>query len=181
MSQQIIPVVSIGFIPVTGDGLADNYIVFDQFNGSGVSSREIHIGYARTETVKILTHNAVFDDTVLKSLHLADDTTDYQNNTGKIAYAMVTMSSDSDSGARAAKIYSAPTTDSKAAALEVWDSVDALAGSAWNASESITSWLVPIANGDFIVIENTSGVTPRDIRVSAPSPRFNAFVIEQPP
>jgi hypothetical protein len=130
-------------------------------------------------TLKTLTHGSLFDDTVTKSLHLSDDSTDYQNTSGKVAYAMVTITSDGDSGARSAKIYSAPTTDSKTAATEVWDSLNFTAATAWGPSELITSWLVPIQNNHYIVIENTSGATPRDIKVDIVNNTFFAFVIEQ--
>ena len=164
------------------DNLADNYILFSMYIGSTSSSRNDQIGYNRGETVKKLVFNTNFDDTVTNSLHLADDSTDYQNTSGKTAYAIVTVNAAVNSGDRAFKIWSAPTTNSKTAAIEVYDSADWAHTSTGfdGSSDKFSSVLVPITVNHFVVIENTSGTSSRNINVSASDFPF-AMVIEQAP
>lgn len=164
-----------------GDGLADNYIEFQILvGGTAGTSTTDYIGYNRGETVVKLTHNTSFDDTVLKSLHLMDDSTDYQNTSGNTAYAIVTATAITDAGDRAFKIWSAPTTDSKTAATQVFDSAVAFNNLLWDGNnELLTSWQVPITDQHFIVIENTSGATPRNINIANSATPLPAIVIEQ--
>ena len=103
-----------------------------------------------------------------------------QNNTGKIAYAIVSVTASVDTGDRDYKLWSAPTTNSIVGATQVFDSKDQLSSSALfdAANDTLTSNLVPIQDTHFIVLENTSGASPRQIDVpSNSSPR--AIVIEQ--
>lgn len=164
------------------DEMADNYIKFDVYVGTTAVIRSDDIGYNRGETVTKLVHNTGFDDTVARSLHLVDDSTAYQNNSGQTAYAIVTVSAVTDSAAdRAFKIYSAPTTDSVAAATEVFDSTDLLnASTAFdNPNDRATSWQVPIQDTHYIVIENTSGASSRNINIPNTEGVNFALVIEQ--
>jgi len=163
------------------DDMADNYYDFAVYLGGSAIADQQKIGYSRDDKLVALVHATTFDDTVLKSLHLGDDSTDYQNTTGKTVYVIVTVSVLSAGGDRAYKIWSAPTTDSKTAATEVFDSDDIDTGAnGFDATgDKLTSFLVPIQDNHFIVIENTSGASSRVIQITDPqSLAMQALVIE---
>jgi len=178
----VIPIViSVSILERVADQLSDYYILMPIFLGGSSANRTDRIGYNRDETITRLVHEADIDDTELQSLHLADDTTAYQNTSGKTAYAMITVRAITDAGERNFKIYSAPTTNSKAAATEVYNSDDWLVTTGWDATgEKVTTHLLPIQNNHFIVLENTSGASPRNIEVDD-TETLEAFVIEQAP
>lgn len=176
MSQQGMTIVS-AVVPDTGDDMADNYYPFPIFVGGTQSVEVNRIGYARNDTLKRVVHSGDIDDGDTLSLHLPDDTTAYQNNSGKIAYAIVTFIAASLSGARSIKIYSAPTSDSVTGATEVWNSDDHTVNS-WSATNSLfTSVLVEIQDSHYIVIENNTGLSGRVVRVQANNE--HSLVIEQ--
>lgn len=174
----VFPVIDFPTILPTGDDMADNYLPFPRFDGHSSSTFQDLLGYSRTDKVKRLVHGAVIDDGETKSIHLADDLTDYQNQTGGTVYAMITLTVSSPAGARSFKVWSAPTTDSKVGATEVFDSDDWVVGS-WSAiSDKLTTTILPISNNHFIVIENTTGVTSMPISVQNTETSIQAVVIE---
>jgi len=65
----------------------------------------------------------------------------------------------------------------------VFDSDDVTNGTGWNSSgEKLTSWKFEVQPNHFIVLENTSGASSRDIRVTGGNTgTFEAIVIEQAP
>jgi len=154
-------------VPTVDDDMAENYYLFPRYINSTVPLEYQRIGHNRADNLVKLTHNTLFDHGTAVSLHLTDDTTDYQNTTGRTVYAIITVNAATDSGGRAYKIYSAPTTDSIVGATEVYDSTE------WrtntnnfdSSADRWTSVLVPIQNTHYIVVENTSGVTSRRLQL----------------
>ena len=166
--------------PVFGDDdMAENYYLFPRYIGSSTFLEYERIGYSRADTLVRLVHNAAFDNTALATLHLADDSTDYQNTTGGTVYAIISVQAITNSGDRAYKIYSAPTAGSLASATEVYDSADWITSpNSFDASgEIVTSALVPIQDNHYIIVENTSGAASRNLRLTN-SNEQNALVVE---
>ena len=113
-------------------------------------------------------------------MHLIDDTTDYQNTSGKTAYVIITFSAGVQTQKRLVRIFSAPTTNSITSATEVFDSQDVLGASSWNSNGNrLTSYVVPIQDNHFIVIQNYTGAAG-DIDIPATA-GADAIVIEQAP
>jgi len=161
------------------DEMSDNYIDLSVYLASTTSSRTDQVGFNRDETVKRLTHTANIDDGGAQSLHLNDDSTAYQNSTSKTAYAVVAVRAIIDAGERKFKIHSSPTSDT-VAGTKVFDTDDFLFSSSLNVTgEKLTAFLLPIQPTHFIVLENFSGSTPRNIDVDNSENTFESFVIEQ--
>jgi hypothetical protein len=161
--------------------MADNYLLFGVFLGNSTAEHTARIGYSRDETIVRLTHGSGFDDTVDESMHLVDDSTSYQNTSGKTAYAMITVNALTNAGDRAYKIWSSPNDNDKTSGTEVFDSTDVLTDlNLFDADDDkLTSYLVPITNNHYIVVENTSGASSRNISVGTDTGNLRAFVIEQ--
>jgi len=160
------------------DEMSDYYILMPVYL-AGTSSRTDRIGFNRDETVKRLTHTANIDDGGAQSLLLNDDLNAYQNNTSKTAYAVVAVRAIIDAGERKFKIHSSPTSDT-VAGTKVFDTDDFLFSSSLNVTgEKLTAFLLPIQPTHFIVLENFSGSTPRNIDVDNSENTFESFVIEQ--
>ena len=151
--------------------------------GLNTPSRTDRIGYNRDETVTSLVYNTAIDDAGIQSLHLLNDSTDYQNTSGKTAYAVITVNSQTGVTPKKFKIYSAPTINSKSGATLVFDSTTLMQGTtSMNANgEKLTTWLLPIQNNHFIVLENTTGTSSQFINVilSTATDDIFALVIEQ--
>lgn len=164
-----------------GDGLADNYLTYIRFVKStsvAVQVQRDQIGYNRDDVVVLLQHNASILLNETKSLFLGGFTsTAYQNTSGNTAFVIVSGNIAGTGVNARFKLYSAPTTDSKAGATEVFDSDDIV--SSWNAvSSRTTSFLVPIQDNHFIVFENLS-VSAQPMNVPLPDlETFYAVVIE---
>lgn len=171
MSQQGITVVSV--VP-SGDGLAENYFAFPVFDGGTSKTNDNLIGYALTDTIVPLRHGADMDDTVIKSLHTSDDSTDYKNTTGKVAQVIITVQARLDASLRNFKIYSAPTTDSVTGAILVFDTAVSDFNTLGTANTKLTINMVDIQNNHFVVIQNTTGVAGK---INIPG-GINAIVIE---
>ncbi len=175
MSQQGMTIVSLQ-VEEKGDGMTDNYYDFDVYNGGSTAVNNNSIGHNRDDALVHLVHETNFDNGEAVSLHLGDDTTDYQNTTGSTVYVIISIEAFTDIGTRAYKIYSAPTTDSVAGATEVFDSANLPSDQAWDAGgELLTSFLVPIQDNHFIVVENTSGAGSR--RLNLPMPGAGAAIL----
>lgn len=161
------------------DELADNYILFSMYPASGTPT-VARIGYNRDETVVHLVHATAFDDTATESLHVKDDSTSYQNTTGKTAYAIITVNASTQTGVeRDFKVHSAPTDNSKTAATLLYDTTNFI-GSWATINTRVTTPLLAIADNHFIVIENTSGASSRNLSVPASNSLESfAIVIEQ--
>lgn len=165
---------------VEGDGMADNYLEFNRYVESLVTAPGSidTIGYNRGDKILTLVHNATIAQNGIQSMHLADDTTAYQNLTGEIAYAIVSVETTAALSNTSYKLYSAPTTDSVADAIEVFDSTDIF--SDWDVANTfMTSVLVSIQNNHFIVLENTStNAAPIRVRTPAADHSLLGVVIE---
>ena len=140
--------------------MADNYFEFPSYNNkSNLNDALIQlIGYNLGDKLLQLTHNTdiIIGGANAKSLHLSDDSTSYQNTTGNTVYAIVTPRITTDGTLNSYKLYSAPTDNSVASAIEVFDLADFTVD--WDISatfDRFTSSLVAIQNNHFIVLENT--------------------------
>lgn len=173
------PIVSIvtPLPPETGDGLADNYIPFEFFVGTAYDT-DWTIGVNRDDTLLNVVRNTAFDAGVAVSLQLADGTTDYQNLTGRTVYVIVTVTAAAATGPRSYKIWSSPTTNSIVGATQVYDSVDFVTNALlFNSSgEDWTSYLVPIQDNHYAVIENTSAVLGEQLQVQSTNSRRGLIV-----
>ncbi len=150
------------------DDLPDHFEVIDRFVGGTTADGQFFLGIKDGDSVKILVHTTDIQDTQLRSVHLSDDSTSYQNNSGKDAFAIIKLTArDSGTGSRAFKIYSSPNDNSKTSATEVYD-FDGNTGFN-NTSEDWTTPPLKIQNTHFCVVECLSGNALRDIDVSVQS------------
>lgn len=166
-------------VTVTGDE-PDSFIPVRRFDGNTIRESDpeiIMVGYHRGDTIKVLEHTATnIANGAEASIHEADDTTPYQNNSGNDAWAILQVRADSaDTNARRFEIYSAPTLDSSVGATKVFDSDDSVRATSLNANgEILTTPVVgPIQNGHYIVLKNKTGAAG-DIDVTT-----HSYVIEE--
>lgn len=172
--------VSVDISQLDTEDLADNYLLFGMFRGGNLPSETDRIGYNRGDTIKKLVHASTFDNGVAVSIHESDDSTDYKNTSGKTAYFIVTVNAGTNSGERSFKIWSGPTTDTTTGATQVFDLADVKSANGFFAiSDKYTSYLVPISNNHFAILENTSGAASRELNVSSAIANLHAVVIEQ--
>jgi len=133
------------------DDMADHYYPFGLYAGTLTSSGTGLLGVNDEDTVNILGFGVIAEGGI-NSLHLQDDSTDYQNTSGAVAYAVIIVRGDgTGTQARHIKIYSAPTTNSKVGATELFD----YDGPDFDANNQlITTPILEIQNNHYIVVEN---------------------------
>lgn len=155
--------------------MSDHYMEVPLYVGGTTTAGQVHLGVQDGDTVKYLIHSADIAEAGVKSLHLPDDSTAYQNTSGFDAQVIILIRGrDTGTQARHIKVYSAPTTDSTSSATEVFD----YDGTNFNASTSLlTTPPLKISNNHYIVIENVdeSRVGNNDVDVGL----FGTIVVER--
>jgi len=157
------------------DDLPDHFEQMSKLVGGTSSSNLFFLGIKDGDSVKLLVHTTDITDAQLRSVHLSDDVTSYQNLSGKDAFVILLLvARNTSTGPRPFKIYSSPNDNSKTGATEVYD-FDGNTGFN-NTGEGWTTPPLKIQNNHFCVVENLSGNALRDISVSIAS-RVVGFVI----
>jgi len=148
--------------------LADNYYLFRHFLQTNAADPDEfeRIGYNRDDVLVAVQHDAGINNATPRSLHSGSSTTSYQNTTGRTVYAIITVVIGNPNTNPRWKIFSAPTNDSIASATEVFDSDNTINILSNNSSDRLTSFLVPIQNNHFIVLQNLDSNVSNEIRVA---------------
>jgi len=145
------------------DDLPDHFEEIVKFEGSAVQAGVMLLGVNDGDTVLVLRHTADITDTQLRSIHETNDSTSYQNTSGKDAFViLVVVARGAGSATRAFKIYSSPNDNSKTSATEVYEFPSGAAGMTVSLNQFTTPPL-KIQNNHFCVIENNSGDGTSDI------------------
>jgi len=148
------------------DDLPDSFLQLTNFRGVDGSTVDgfVQLGVNDGDTVKGLLHTTDIADTQLRSVHLDDDSTSYQNTTGLDSVVVLQIRAvNSGTTDRNFKVYTSPNDNSKTGATEVF-SMDVI--SYLNALNDVfTTPPLAIKNNHFCVVENNSGDATSDIDV----------------
>lgn len=157
--------------------MADNYIVTPRYIGAGTSTLgEYHIGQPFAGQVKMLRHETDITDGDIKSMHLYDDSTSYQNTSGATAYFTLAIVISSATGDRIIKIHSSPNDDSLTGAT-LLETLDSSSISEWDAVNDVVSTaILGVENNHYIIVENATGVSGRNVEVQL---NKSSVVVEQ--
>lgn len=134
-------------VSVFEDDLPDHWI-----NMGGVFT-----AVASTATIesKILMHNTELSEGDVKSIHMDDDTTAYQNTTGNAAFATLRITATgSGSSTRHIRIYSAPTSDSTSSATLLFEFGTGDTNAFDSSGNTMTVSGLKIQNNHYLVLEN---------------------------
>ena len=158
--------ISKGAAKIAVDDMADHYFGIQKYLGTGSVAQldtDNKLGVNDADTVINNIGSATISPAGVKSVHLNDDATDYQNSSSKDAYALLTIrATGAGVTSRTFKIYSAPTTDSVAGATEIMNFVPRSAQ--LNASgQTVSTILLKIQPNHFIVIQNNTVGLNNDI------------------
>ena len=138
------------------DDLPDNLFLLPYFAGTAgteSSSGSVGIGINDEDTIKILVHDTAITEGTAVSVHLRDDSTSYQNNSGGNASAILLITGESaGTESRHVKVWSSPNDNSTTSATLILD-IDQ--PGVLNANgEAMTVVCPKIQSGHYLVIEN---------------------------
>ena len=173
MSQQGMTIVS---LEIEGaDDMADSYISLPYFRGNGTvePSGSISLGVNDIDTVKPLIHDADISIGAGNSIHEADDSTSYQNNSGKDAFViMILQVGATVTDVASYKIWDSPTNNTATGTVR-FDTQGAFLANQMNAvGQRITLGPFKISPNNFCVI---NPVANADLRVRD----YLAWVVER--
>ena len=118
-------------------------------------SGQICISVKDGDTVRQLVHGADIVVTVPQSIHLSDNATSYQNNSGFDAMIIFIVNVGATTGVPLPfEVYNAPTDDSIAAATKVFEN-DGISGTLLLTGDRLTVGPFKISNGNYCVINTT--------------------------
>jgi len=133
-------------------------ICLPYFNGlTAKESGQICISVGDNDSIKQLVHDANLPVNVPLSIHLSDDSTSYQNNSGNDAFVILVVNAISSDGAvRSFEIYDAPTDDSIASATLRFENQGGILNLLNADNQKQTVGPIKISNGNFCVINNST-------------------------
>ena len=158
----------------TGEDMADHYIELPKYLGevAGGALGKILVGMQDEDTFRHLIHlTDITGGGDIKSMHLEDDSTSYQNTSGQDAYFALEIFITNSTGTRDIAIYSSPNDNSKTSATLVHTINSPNFGGTIN-----RFWTTPVLrvqNNEYIVVENNSAASD-DLDI-----RFNSLVVER--
>lgn len=177
MSQQQMPIVS---IVTEEDQDLGNSICLPYFDGESNTaepSGQMCINVNDIDTVKMLIHNTdISAGSDIKSIHLADDVSSYQNTSGNDAFVIMVISSKgAGSVTRDIKIWDSPVNNDKTGgAILRLESSTGLPGFLNGSNKKATMGVIKISNNNYCVIENATVGATNDINISD-----TAWVVER--
>lgn len=176
MSQQIMPVVSI--VSEVVDDLPDFLVEIERFIGTSTTIGSILIGGFNGGEQETLRHEADIDDTDILSVHLFDNSTPYQNTSGKDAYFVLQVRVTGSAGDRIIEIYSSDDPDSLTTST-LLQTLDSSGISEWDATgDKLSSQVLVVPTGRYITIQNISGTTGFSVDIEIDD---GSIVVEQTP
>lgn len=166
----------IAFLKEGEDDLPDHFLTVPYFNGTGgspSSSGGMSIGFNDVDTTKFLLHTVAITEGSASSVHLENNTTDYQNTTGQDAFAVLVLNAvGSGTVQRHVKIWSGGTVNSISGATLLFEINSAVVVTILdNAAEKFTTPILTIQNNHYLTIENVddSRAGTNDISVASDS------------
>lgn len=157
-----------------------NSISLPYYNGtssSPIASGGVSLGVADKDVLKILLHGTAITEGGIKSLHVRDNSTSYQNTSGSDAVAVLNISANAaGTSARHVKIFSSPSDDSITSATLILD-IDQ--SGILDANGEILTVLCPnIQNNHYLVIQNVDESRAGDNSISV-QPTSISYVVER--
>lgn len=164
-------------IPEVEEELPDHFISLPFYSGTDSTedtSGQVSLGVFDADAIKRLIHDtAISSVTNDQSIHLIDDSTSYQNNSGNDAFIILILQAvGAGIVARQALLYDAPTDNSTAGATLRLDT-GSISGILRDTGDRLTIGPIRISNGNYCVIHN-SAVATNDIKV-----QLAAWVVER--
>lgn len=145
-----------------------NSICLPYFNGLSPNpepSGQVCLNVNDIDTVKILIHKSNIPVNTLQSIHRSDDSTPYQNLSGKDAVIILIIHAVSGTISKDVQIYDSPNNDSKSGAtlrLRTGAGLDPILS---GINEKFTMGIMRISNNNFCVIENNTNTANNDINI----------------
>lgn len=157
MSQQTAPVWSIEF--AGEDDLPDHFHPVPFYPGTGASltatGTGIQLGVNTDDTIKYLIHLSAIAEGAIAAVFEEDNTTIYQNNSGKTAIvSLVISATGSGTLERHPRVYSAPNSGNLTGALLRWEIGTTQTNILDADLELLTTPPLFINDNHFIVVEN---------------------------
>jgi len=165
------------------EDLPDHFVTLPHYDGSSgtpKSSGGMSLGVNDGDTVKVLGFRNEITEGQIRSLHLEDDTTDYQNTSGFNAFAAITVEADNTGIlTRHIKIFSSPTTNSITSATLLYEYGSQQTPMLNADGEKLSITGLKIQDDHFLVIQNVDDSRAGLNSITIGSTEIEAFVVER--